>query len=125
MERKGTSILALVAMALTLAVLWQSHRPLPPPKEATWEEVEAEAARGRYRLIDTEELAKICQQPPADFLLVDTRQLWEYYGGYIPGSVCFPMEPTWWSRWRSRGPLLELLGPDKSRLVVFYCSGLS
>jgi hypothetical protein len=124
MPKKGTALLALAAMALTLGLLWYLHRPVPP-QEATWEDVQAEAARGGYRLITTEDLAKLCQQPPGDFLLVDTRQLWEYYGGYIPGAVCFPMEPTWWSRWRSQGPLAELLGPDKNRLVVFYCAGLT
>jgi thioredoxin:protein disulfide reductase len=123
MQRKRTTLLAPGAAALTLAFLWYEHLPSPPPQEVTWEEAQAEASRGGYQLIDTEELAKICQKPPADFLLVDTRQLWEYYGGHIPGAVCFPMEDTWWSRWRSRSPLAKLLGPDKNRLVVFYCTG--
>lgn len=119
MTRKGTLFLALVVAALTLGVLWRLHRP-PVVKEATMAEVQAEAARGGYRLIGTEELAKICQQPPPGFLLVDTRQAWEYQSGYIEGAVNFPMEPTWWCRWRSETPLAKLLGPDKSRLVVFY-----
>jgi Rhodanese-like domain len=120
MGRKRTTLLALAAAALTSAFLWYQHRPLPPPPETTWEEARSEATIGGYRLIETEELAKICQKPPADFLLVDTRHLWEYYGSHIPGAVCFPMEATWWSRWRHRSPLVKLLGPDKNRLVVFY-----
>lgn len=124
MTRKGSLFLALVVAALTLGVLWHLHRP-PVVKEATMAEVQAEAARGGYRLIGTEELAKICQQPPAGFLLVDTRQLWEYQSGYIQGAVNFPMEPTWWCRWRSQAPLAKLLGPDKARLIVFYCAGLA
>ena len=83
-------------------------------------QVHAEAVRGGYRLINTEELTKIYQQPPADFLLVDTRQDWEYRSGHIKGAVNFPMEPTWWGRWRAKGRLAALLGPDKNRLVVFY-----
>ena len=107
------------AMALTLGWLWYDHRPVAPP-EATMSQVRDEAARGGYRLMETEELAKICAQPPPGFLLVDTRQTWEFRCGYIPGAVNFPMEPTWWSRWRARGPIRNLLGPDKNRLVVFY-----
>jgi hypothetical protein len=34
--------------------------------------------------------------------------------------VDFPLEPGWWSRWRVKGRLSALLGPDKDRLVVFY-----
>ena len=83
-------------------------------------EVQAEAARGGYRLINTEELAKLYQQPPANFLLVDTRQDWEYRSGHIKGAVNFPIEPTWWGRLRAQGRLAALLGPDKDRLVVFY-----
>ncbi len=83
-------------------------------------QIQAEAAQGGYRLMGTEELAKVCQNPPKGFLLVDTRQPWEYQSGYIQGAVIFPMEPTWWCRWRSEAPLAKLLGPDKARLVVFY-----
>jgi hypothetical protein len=119
MRNRTITILALAAMALTLGALWYSHRPVVV-QEATLEEVQAEAARGGYRLIATEELAKIYEQPPPGLLLVDTRQDWEYRTGHLKGAVNFPMEPTWWSRWRSQGRLAALLGPDKNRLVVFY-----
>lgn len=111
--------LALAAAALTLGVLWYANRPIIL-QEATMAEVWAEAAAGGYRLVTTEELAKLYQQPPSNFLLVDTRQEWEFRSGHIQGAVNFPMEPTWWGRWRSRGPLADLLGPDKNRLIVFY-----
>ena len=119
MQRKGTTLLALAAAALTLSVLWYLQRPVIV-KEATWEDVKAEAQSGGYRLINTEELAKLYRQPPANLLLVDTRQDWEYRSGHIKGAVDFPMEPTWWSRWRSQSRLAALLGPDKDRPAVFY-----
>jgi predicted sulfurtransferase len=119
MQRKGTAILALVTAALTLGVLWYVNRPVIPI-EATWEDVKAEARRGGYQLINTEELAKLYQQPPPKFLLVDTRQDWEYRSGHMKGAVNFPLEPTWWSQWRSQGRMASLLGPDKDRRVVFY-----
>jgi hypothetical protein len=119
METRRTTILALAAVILTLGLLWHVHRPVAL-QEATMAQVQAEAAEGGYRLIDTEELAKLYQQPPANFLLVDTRQDWEYRSGHIKGAVNLPIDPTWWGRWRSQGRLAALLGPDKDRLAVFY-----
>ena len=119
MENRKTTLMALVAAALTLGVFWYAQRPIIP-HEATMAEVRGEALHGGYRLIDTKELSKIYRDPPANFLLVDTRQDWEYRSGHIQGAVNFPMKPTWWSRWRAQGRLAALLGPDKDRLVVFY-----
>jgi rhodanese-related sulfurtransferase len=119
MDRKRTFLLALAAAFLTLGTLWYAHRP-EPFKVATMEDVRAEAAHGGYRLIDTGELARLYRQPHPGLLIVDTRQEWEFRSGHIKGAVDFPLEPTWWSRWRAQGRLSALLGPDKDRLVVFY-----
>ena len=86
----------------------------------TWDEVRAEAARGGYRLIDTDKLWQQYRSNPAGLLLIDTRQEWEYRSGHIQGAINFPMEPTWLSRWRKKGALGKVLGPDKNRLIVFY-----
>jgi 3-mercaptopyruvate sulfurtransferase SseA len=109
----------LVAVVLTLGLVWQAHRPAPPPPKATWEEVEAQAAQGGYRLINTQEMAERLGRGD-DLLIVDTRQDWEYRTGHIKGSVNFPLDPTWWAERRARGDLARLLGPDKNRAVVFY-----
>ena len=119
MQRKGTTLLALAAAALTLSVLWYLNRPIIA-KEATWEDVKAEAQGGGYRLITTEELAERYRQDAGKLLLVDTRQDWEYRTGHLKGAVNFPIEPTAWSRWRSQGALAKFLGPDRDRPVVFY-----
>jgi hypothetical protein len=119
MQRKGTTLLALAAAALTLSVLWYLNRPIIV-KEATWEDVKAEAQSGGYRLITTEELAQRYRQDAGKLLLVDTRQDWEYRTGHIQGAVNFPIEPTAWGRWRSERALSNFLGPDKDRLMVFY-----
>ncbi len=120
MKVKTQVLLALAAVALALGVLWHTHRPLPPPKEATWDDVRTEAQKGGYRLMNTEELAGRYLKEPQNLLLVDTRQDWEYRTGHIKGTVNFPIEPTRWGRWRAQGPLTALLGPDRERLVVFY-----
>lgn len=112
--------LPIVAVALTLGVLWYGHRPPPPPREATWTDVEREAQAGGYHLITTAALAGLYRKGSGGLLVVDTRQPWEYRSGHIRGAVNFSIAPTWWSRWRARGSLAQLLGPDKDRPAVFY-----
>jgi rhodanese-related sulfurtransferase len=96
-----------------------THRAVTP-KEATWDDVKAEAKSGGYRIITTEELAREYRKDSGSLLLVDTRQDWEYRTGHLNGAVNFPMEPTWWSRWRKASALEAFLGPDKDRGIVFY-----
>jgi 3-mercaptopyruvate sulfurtransferase SseA len=110
-----------VFMAITITVigLWVTNRSVTP-KEATWEDVQSEAKQGGYHIINTEELWKRYSKSPDRFFLVDARQEWEYRTGHIKGAVNFPMEPTWWSRWRKAGDLKAFLGSDKDRTIVFY-----
>ncbi len=119
MELKRTALLTLLAVALTLGGLWYAHRPTAPPV-ATWQDVQAEAARGGYRLISTAEVAARARLEPQNLLLVDTRQEWEYRTGHLKEAVNFPFEPTAWSRWRKASALEAFLGPDKDRTIIFY-----
>jgi len=119
MNNVRKTLLALAAIAITAGALWFNNRSVTP-KEATWEDVQAEAKLGGYHIIDTNELWQRYQADPENLLLVDTRQEWEYRTGHIKGAVNFPMEPTWWSRWRKKGALKKFLGPDKNRFLVFY-----
>ncbi len=112
-------IISLMAVAITMGVIWNANRTVPP-KEATWDDVKSEATQGGYQLITTDELFRQYKEDPESLLLVDTRQEWEYRTGHIKGAVNFPMEPTWLSRWRKKGVLEKLLGPDKSRFTIFY-----
>ena len=64
------------------------------------DDVLSEAKNGGYRIIATTDLGAAYSKNPNEFFLVDTRQEWEYRTGYISGAISFPMEPTWWSRWR-------------------------
>jgi hypothetical protein len=88
--------------------------------EPSLDDARAEAERGGYRLINTAELWERYSDDGIEMLLVDTRQGWEYRAGHIAGAVSYPMEPTWWSRWKSRRSLRGLLGPDREKLLVFY-----
>ena len=119
MQNQKTTLIAFVAVLLTVAALWFTNRVVTP-KEATWDDVLAEAKTGGYRVITPEELAERYRKDAKRLLLVDTRQEWEYRTGHLLGAVDFPMEPTSWSRWR-RAPALEtFLGPDKDRAIIFY-----
>ncbi|MBI4800347.1 MAG: rhodanese-like domain-containing protein [Desulfarculus sp.] len=113
------TLVAVLAVLATVGALWFTNRAVTP-KEATWEDVAAEAQAGGYRLITTDEVYARYQSGPGEVLLVDTRQDWEYRGGYIKDAVNFPMEPTAWSRWRKAASLEALLGTDKERFIVFY-----
>ena len=119
MQNNKTTFIALVAVLLTVGALWLTNRVVPP-KQATWDDVLAEAKAGGYKTITTDELSERYQKDAKSVLLVDTRQEWEYRTGHLQGAVNFPIEPTAWSRWRKASALETLLGPDKERLLVFY-----
>ena len=119
MKGASKAVFTLVAVAVTIGIVWHSHRDVPA-KEVTWDDVRAEAVRGGYRLISTDDLWRQYEADPEDLLLVDTRQEWEYRSGHIKGAINFPMEPTWLSRWRKKGDLEAVLGSDWSRFIVFY-----
>ena len=119
MNLNRTLILTTIAVAAAFGALWFTNKAVTP-KEATWDDVLSEAKTGGYRIITTEELGAKYSDNPDELLLVDTRQEWEYRTGHIKGAVNFPMEPTWWSRWRKSDSLKDLLGPDKDRKIIFY-----
>ena len=110
-------IWAVASIGFAVVYLGLTHSN-PTPKEVTWEDVLTDAGKGGYQVITTEQLSKLHGEK--DVLLVDTRQDWEYKRGHIKGAVNFPIEPTWWSRWRKTGALKAALGPDKERSIVFY-----
>jgi hypothetical protein len=119
MQGRRTTLIALAAVLMTIGGLWLTNRAVTP-KQATWDDVLAEAKAGGYKIITTDELSNRYQNQLQSLLLVDTRQEWEYRTGHLKGAVNFPIEPTWWSRWRKASSLEALLGPDKDRTLIFY-----
>ena len=119
MRNKGITLAALMAVLLTIGALWFTNRAVTP-RQATWEDVMAEGKAGGYKIITTDELTSRYRQDAGSLLLVDTRQEWEYQTGHLKGAGNFPMEPTAWSEWRKAAALEKLLGPDRSRTIVFY-----
>lgn len=119
MKNRKTIWTALLALILAAGALWFASRAAAPDG-TSWEAVLAEAKNGGYRLVTTEELAELYRKDVKSVFLVDTRQDWEYRAGHIDGAVNFPMEPTWWCRWRKASALEAFLGPDRERAIVFY-----
>jgi 3-mercaptopyruvate sulfurtransferase SseA len=119
MKVTKTIIAAACAIAVVVGALSFTSRSVTP-KEATWADVLAEAKKGEYQILTTDEAWARYTSGVDDLIFVDTRQEWEYRTGHIKGSVNFPMEPTWLSRWQKKGALEAFLGPDKNRFIVFY-----
>ena len=119
MNKTVSIFVAAGVVILTALFVWHGLRPVVP-KVATWEDVLTEAKNGGYQIITTEELSERFHDDPENLLLVDTRQEWEYRTGHIEGALSFPMEPTWWSRWRRAEELEDFLGPNKDGTFVFY-----
>lgn len=119
MQQGKITLLAFLAVVVTVGALWWTNGAVTT-KEATWNDVVAQAQTGGYQLISTDDLWKRYSAEDANLLLVDTRQEWEYRGGHIRGALNFPMEPTWLAEWRKKGALESLLGEDKERTIVFY-----
>ncbi len=119
MRNRQTTFIAVAAVLITIGALWFTNRAVTP-KQATWDDVLAEGKAGGYRIITTDDLSERYRQDAKSLLLVDTRQGWEYRTGHLKGAVNFPIEPTWWSRWRKASALESFLGPDRDRFIVFY-----
>ena len=112
-------LLPVASVSVTFLVLWGINRPVPVA-QSSMEQVQHEAERGGYRLIDGESLWKLYETDRDNILLVDVRQEWEHRAGHIVGSLHFSLEPTWWARWQKKRALEHLLGPDKDKILVFY-----
>jgi len=117
------TVIMLLGLAAVLMLLAGGLRLILRARSAripSWEEVQAAAEDGGYRLINTGELAALDRDETVRALLVDTRVAGEYRGGHIPGAVNFPLTPTWWGKLWAYRSLARLLGPDQGLSVVFY-----
>jgi hypothetical protein len=67
-------LLAVLAVAATVAVLWLTNGAVTP-RETTWDDVVTEAETGGCQSISTDDLWKRCRENRQGLLLVDTRQV--------------------------------------------------
>jgi thiosulfate/3-mercaptopyruvate sulfurtransferase len=82
-----------------------------------------EVVRGGYQILTTEELKSWADQKKA-MLIVDTMPFEaSYKKQHVPGAVQmeFPIPEMTQLDDKTKAALEKLLGPDKERLIVFYC----
>ncbi len=82
-----------------------------------------EVARGGYMVVTTSEL-KAWIDAKKDMLIVDTMPFEDSYKKqHIPGAVNFalPIPEMTQMDEKTKAGLEKLLGPDKNRVIVFYC----
>jgi rhodanese-related sulfurtransferase len=83
----------------------------------------AEVQRGKYQVVTTPELREWIDNKKS-MLLVDTMPYEDSYKkNHIPGAkqMEFPIPELTTLDDKTRDELLELLGSDKNRTIVFYC----
>jgi rhodanese-related sulfurtransferase len=82
-----------------------------------------EVERGGYRIVTTEELKKWMDEKKS-MLIIDTMPYEDSYKkNHIPGAkqMEFPIPEMKSLNDKTKTELLKLLGPDKKKLIVFYC----
>jgi rhodanese-related sulfurtransferase len=82
-----------------------------------------EVTRGGYKVVDTETLKKWADEKKP-MLIVDTMPLEDSYKKqHIPGAVQmeFPIPELTQLDEAKKAEFEKLLGPDKAKLIVFYC----
>jgi len=82
-----------------------------------------EVARGGYKIVSTQELKGWIDQKKV-MLLVDTMPFEDSFKKqHIPGAVNFVLPITEMTQMddKTKAAFEKLLGPDKDRLIVFYC----
>jgi len=82
-----------------------------------------EVIRGGYKILTVEEMKGWVDQKKA-MLVVDTMPYEaSFKKQHIPGAVCFelPIPEMTAMDDKTKTAFVKLLGPDKDRLIVFYC----
>jgi len=112
--------LLLTTASPGLAASWGSQE-LETEKVAV--KLTRETLKGSYGIVTTEELKKWLDEGRQP-MIVDTMPYADSYAKeHIPGAVQFefPIEEVSELDKQTREAYLELLGPDKGRLLVIYC----
>jgi len=118
---------ACITLVMVLTIVNPSFAFEWGTKELTDEEIAVkfarEVERGGYGIVSTKELkAWIDQRKP--ILIVDTMPYEDSYKKqHMPGAkqIEFPIPELKEIDDKKKQAFIKLLGPDKSRLIVFYC----
>ncbi len=116
----ATLLLAFGLSGIAWALEWGS-KELETEKTAA--NLAKEMDRGGYKLVTTDELKAWLDQKK-NMLIVDTMPFEDSYKKHhIPGAVNFdfPKEEVKSLDAKTKAAFEKLLGPNKDRLIVFYC----
>jgi thiosulfate/3-mercaptopyruvate sulfurtransferase len=114
-------VAALLVFGLAGGALAWGTKELDTEKSAVT--FAAEVARGGYKVVATQDLKSWIDQKKA-MLIVDTMPFEDSYKKqHVPGAVqmLFPIPEMTTIDDKTKADLVKLLGPDKDRLIVFYC----
>ena len=97
-------------------------------KEAEAVKLAKETVRGGYDLITVAEL-KDLQDKKTDMVIVDTMPYEaSYLKGHVPGATQFLFPIKLMAKWdtnetadKTQADFIEMLGPNKDKLIVVYC----
>ena len=123
-KKSLVSVLMAVVFVLGLAgaamAAWGTEELEPEKIAVTFA---AEVERGGYKIVATQELKKWIDEKKL-MLIVDTMPFEaSFKKQHVPGAVQmeFPIPEMTSIDDKTKDALVKLLGPDKDRLVVFYC----
>ena len=126
MSRKGmilVSVLALMSAFIWCGAAFAAWGDKELETEKTAVNFYGEVVRGNYKVVTTAELKGWVDQKK-DMLIVDTMPYDDSYKKqHIPGAVNFPLpipEMTQMDE-KTKAAFEKMLGPNKDRLIVFYC----
>jgi rhodanese-related sulfurtransferase len=123
-KKKGLRV--IVPMCIFLLALTGNAMAAWGPKELDTEKnavtFAREVERGGYKIISTAELKNWIDQKK-DALIVDTNPEASYKKQHVPTSVHLELQRPEMTQLddKTKEALLKLLGPDKDRVIVFYC----
>jgi thiosulfate/3-mercaptopyruvate sulfurtransferase len=126
MSRKGmilVSVLALMSAFIWCAAASAAWGDKELETEKTAVNFYKEVARGNYKIVTTQELKGWMDQKK-DMLIVDTMPYDDSYKKqHIPGAVNFvlPIPEMTQMDEKTKAAFEKMLGPNKDRLIVFYC----
>jgi phage shock protein E len=110
--------LILIPVMGILAATASGSREQPAWLQQAWNE----ARQDGYELISASEL-KALYESGKDFTIIDVRPEYEYRDGHLSNakSLEFDLGDKLELTPEKQAALIHLLGPDKQRMVVFYC----
>jgi len=123
MLRIGFKIKCLLASPVILVLVLGILTSAGSREEPSWlQQARDEAKNDGTELISVPEL-KALYESGKEFTIIDVRPEYEYRDGHLPQAkgLEFDLGDKLELKPEKQEALIRLLGPDKQRLIVFYC----